>query len=126
MPKAVLYVFLLLLTSCASTNQYPTDSAFGLSENNYAILHVTRPSIIGSAILVPVRVNGVLIGDIASGGHIKTKIPTGKVTIYSSTNNVSFDAKRFGEYHVEVTFPLQTWLFTPDVVVTLKKNLPKK
>ncbi|MDG5470066.1 hypothetical protein P9J64_17255 [Deltaproteobacteria bacterium IMCC39524] len=81
---------------------------------------------LGSAIAAPVNVNGVLIGQIGPGGYIKTKIPTGKVSVYSTTNNVTFEAQRNSEYYVEVDFLPRMWMNSPDIGVSLVKVVPPR
>jgi hypothetical protein len=127
MRKFILYVSFLLLSSCVGTNQYQTDYALGVTADNHSVLHVNRTnSVLGSAIAAPVNVNGVLIGQIGPGGYIRTKIPTGKVSVYSTTNNVTFDAQRNSEYYVEVDFLPRMWVNSPDIGVSLVKVVPPK
>ena len=126
MRKIILSVCLLLLASCVGTNQYNTDLALGVSLASHGTLHITRPnSMVGSAISAPVSVNGVLVGQIGPGGYIKTKIPTGKVIITSTTNNVTLDAQGGSEYYVEVIMQLRMWINTPDIEVRLLKVISK-
>ena len=126
MRNFTLSICLLLLASCVGTNQYSTDLALGVSLDSYATLHITRPNImLGSAISAPVSVNGVLVGQIGPGGYIKTKIPTGKVIITSTTNNVTLDVQGGNEYYVEVNMQLRMWINTPDIEVRLLKVISK-
>ena len=125
MRKFILSIGLLLLAACVGTDQYDTDYALGVSPGNYATLHVTRPnSMLGSAIAAPVSVNGVLIGQIGPGGYIKTKLPTGKVIITSTTNNVTLNVQSGAEYYVEVNMQARMWINTPDIEVRLLKVIP--
>lgn len=115
---SILFISLLLL-SCIGTHQYETDYALGVLADDYAILYVSRPSMFGSAVAAPVYVNGVQIAQMGPGGHITKKIPLGKIVVTSTTNNVSFEAKKGYEYYVDLNFRASMWLHTPDIDVNL-------
>ncbi len=109
----------VLLTGCASTTKYQDYPDQAAMHETASTVHVVRESsVVGSALTAPVYVNKYLIGRIGPGGHLKVKVPTGRIHVTSTTADSVVDAEARGEYFFEVTMPLQGWLYAPDFIVT--------
>ena len=75
-----------LLASCASTTHFQTYPNLDAPNTPSAVVHVVRPnSAFGAAITARVYVDRFLIGRIGPSGHLKTRVPVGRVHVTSTT-----------------------------------------
>lgn len=117
-----LFVFLLpfILASCASTTQFQGYPNLDEKNTPTAVIHIVREnSAFGAAITAPVYVDRYLIGRIGPGGHIKTRVPVGRVNVTSTTADVVLQTVRDKDYFLDVSMPGQMWLYAPDFNVTI-------
>lgn len=112
-----------ILTACASTTQFQSypDLDPGTPA---ATIHVIRSNhAFGGAITAPVYVDRYLIGRIGPGGHLKTRVPVGRIHVTSTTGDAIIQTEKNSEYFFEVSMPGQAWLYAPDFNVSpIKKH----
>ena len=117
-----LFVFSLsfILASCASTTQFQGYPNLDEIKTPTAVIHVVRAnSAWGSAITAPVYVDRYLIGRIGPGGHIKIRVPVGRVHVTSTTADAVLQTVRDEAYFLDVSMPGQIWIYAPDFNVTI-------
>jgi hypothetical protein len=106
------------LLGCADTTKYQDYPEIGPANGPTAIVHVVRESgVFGSAITAPVYVNRYLIGRIGPGGHLRTRVPVGRVHVTSTTADAVVQAEADSEYFFELSMPVQLWAYNPEFVV---------
>jgi hypothetical protein len=106
------------LLGCADTTKYQDYPEIGPANSPSAVVHVVRESgVFGSAITAPVYVNRILIGRIGPGGHLRTRVPVGRVHVTSTTADAVIQAEANTEYFFELSMPVQIWAFNTDFVV---------
>lgn len=91
---AVALTAVLLMTGCASVpmagkNADAKAKQFGPSQGGTANLYIYRNEIIGSAIKMPVLIDGVEAGDTVAKAYIFKTLPPGSHTIISKAENDS-------------------------------------
>ena len=122
-----LFIIIVILSGCAGTVKYSEPSIADGAAADTATLHVLRPnSVWGSAIRTPVNINNQLIGRLGPGGHLKTKVPVGHVSVSVTTSDVVLDAEKDAEYFVKVTMPAQLWFMTPSFNIKLMEEAEGK
>lgn len=109
-----------LLASCASTTHFQTYPNLDAPNTPSAVVYVVRPNrAFGAAITAPVYVDRFLIGRIGPGGHLKTRVPVGRVHVTSTTADAVLQTERGAIYFLEVSMPAQMWFYAPDFNVTV-------
>ncbi len=81
MKKNFLYIFLLILGSCATTTQFQKFTQSTEIENNKARIYVIRPGFKGGAVSTAIYCNDVLIGKTGGNGYLCWDVVEGKYTI---------------------------------------------
>ncbi|AYH43338.1 hypothetical protein [Azoarcus sp. DN11] len=107
----------LLVAGCAGTSQYyHVEVPAGTPS---ATVHLVRANnFTGAAIAAPVFINGMQIGDIGPGGHLKSYVPVGKALVSSTGSPASFVVEAGKIYYIEIGYSLQMWLWRPVFTAT--------
>lgn len=107
----------LLAAGCAGTSQfYHVEVPAGAPS---ATVHLVRANnFTGSAIAAPVFINGIQVGDIGPGGHLKSAVPVGKTLVASTGAPASFVVEAGKIYYIEIGYSLQMWLWRPVFTTT--------
>ena len=91
---AVALTAALLMTGCASVPMASKDTdvkakQFAPAQTGTANLYIYRNEIMGSAIKMPVLIDGIAVGDTVAKAYIYKTLPTGSHTIVSKAENDS-------------------------------------